>query len=79
MADEPVRLSPGDATAEEILDRLEDGDRVVLEREFLGSVHEVTLRYEGGTYYCDTPTTLHRHESAEDMRRCLDEQRYGSG
>lgn len=78
MSDGPVRLSPGEATATEIIERLETGDRVIVETELLGSVHEITLRFDGEVYYCDTPTTLHRHESAEDMRRCLDDQRYGS-
>ena len=73
----PVRVRPGDLTVEEILERLHAGERVVVEREVLGGVHEVTLRFDGGTYYCDTPTTLHRHDTAEAMRACLDEQRYG--
>jgi hypothetical protein len=78
MSDGPIRLSPGDATATEIIERLEAGDRVIVETELLGSVHEITLRFDGEVYYCDTPTTLHRHETAEGMRRCLDDQRYGS-
>ena len=78
MGDGPLRISAGEATAAEILERLESGDRVIVETERLGSVHEVTLRYDGDTYYCDTPTTLHRHDTAEGMRRCLDDQAYGS-
>jgi hypothetical protein len=79
MNDGSIHVSPGEATATEIIDYLEAGDRVIVETELLGSTHEITLRFDGGVYYCDTPTTLHRHETAEDMRRCLDEQRYGSG
>jgi hypothetical protein len=76
---DPVHLSPGEATPAEIIERLEAGDRVIVETELLGSVHEITLRFDGEVYYCDTPTTLHRHETREGMRRCLDDQRYGSG
>ena len=75
---EPTRVRPGELTVEQILERLHAGERVVVERELLGGVHEVTLRFDGETYYCDTPTTLHRHETPEDMRACLDQQRYGS-
>ena len=74
----PTRVQPGELTVEEILERLHEGDRVVIERELLGGVHEITLRFDGNTYYCDTPTTLHRHDTPEGMRSCLDEQRYGS-
>ena len=74
----PTRIEPGELTVEEIIERLHAGDRVVIERELLGGVHEVTLRFDGQIYYCDTPTTLHRHETPEGMRSCLDKQRYGS-
>ena len=40
---------------------------------------EVTLRHDGDVYYCDTPTTLHKHESSDEMRECLDEQGYVDG
>jgi hypothetical protein len=43
----------------------------------LGGVHEVTLRHDGTTYYCDTPTTLHKHRSAEEMRTCIERMGYG--
>lgn len=75
--DGPIRVRPGELTVEEILERLHAGDRLVVEQEFLGEVHDITLRFDGETYYCDTPTTLHRHETVEGMRTCLDEQRYG--
>jgi hypothetical protein len=75
--DGPIRVRPGELTVVEILERLHAGDRLVVEQEFLGEVHDITLRFDGETYYCDTPTTLHRHETVEGMRTCLDEQRYG--
>ena len=70
------RVAQGELTAEEIIDRLHDGQRVVIEYEVVGTAQTVTLRFDGETYYCDTPTTLHRHETVEAMRTCLDEQRY---
>lgn len=74
---EPLVVEAGERSAEELLAALDDGRRVVVRTEFLGSEHEVTLRRDGGTYYCDTPTRLHRHESADEMRDCLLTEGYG--
>lgn len=74
---EPLVVDAGEMDAAEILTMLESGRRVVVRTELLGSEHEVTLRHDGETYYCDTPTRLHKHDSAEEMRECLEEQGYG--
>jgi hemin uptake protein HemP len=76
MTEAPMRIRPGEASVDEIIDRLQAGQRVIVERELLGGVHEITLRFDGEIYYCDTPTTLHRHETADGMRQCLKGQRY---
>jgi len=73
---EPSVVAAGELRVEELLDALETGERVVVRTEFLGSEHEVTLRYDGTTFYCDTPTRLHRHQSREEMRTCLENQGY---
>jgi hypothetical protein len=73
---EPLRVRAGDLSAEEVLAALREGRRVLVETELLGSTHEVTLRYDGSVFYCDTPTTLHKHESIEEMRTCLEQQGY---
>ena len=54
MTDGALRIEPGELTAGEILDHLHDGRRLVVELELLGSSHDVVLRYDGGTIYCDT-------------------------
>lgn len=77
MTDGPLRIAPGELSVEEILDHLQAGTRVVIERDLLGSVHEVTLRFDGEVYYCDTPTTLHKHPDEEGMRACIDKMGYG--
>jgi hypothetical protein len=74
---EPLRVDAGERSVEELLGELQAGRRIVVRTEFLGSEHEVTLRREGETYYCDTPTRLHKHESATEMRECLTNQGYG--
>ena len=73
----PLVIEAGEMGTEELLDTLRDGKRVVVKTEFLGSEHEVTLRHDGETYYCDTPTRLHKHDSEEEMRECLVKQGYG--
>jgi hypothetical protein len=76
MADPPV-VTAGDLGVEDLLATLQDERRVVVRTEFLGSEHEVTLRWDGETYYCDTPTRLHKHDSEAEMRTCLRNQGYG--
>lgn len=72
---EPLVIEAGEVEIEELLDTLERGQRVVVKTEFLGSSHEVTLRYDD-VWYCDTPTRLHKHESRDEMRTCLERQGY---
>jgi len=68
---ETVVLEAGEWPSGRIVEALEDGQRVVVRTEFMGSVHEVTMRWDGDTYYCDSPTRLHRHEDREGFRGCL--------
>jgi hemin uptake protein HemP len=75
---DPLRVSAGELTTDEILSAIEDGQRVVVSTEMLGADHEVTLRHDGEVYYCDTPTTLHKHEDPAEMRECLVKQGYAS-
>jgi hypothetical protein len=73
---EPLRAKSGELTADEILTALQDGRRVVIETEMLGEPHQVILRHDGTTFYCDTPTTLHKHGSEHEMRTCIDRMGY---
>lgn len=75
---ELLRIGPGELSAGDILAALDDGQRVVIRTELLGSEYEVTLRREGDIYYCDTPTTLHKHETEGGMRECLAKQGYSA-
>jgi hemin uptake protein HemP len=77
--EEPLRVKAGDLSAEEILTALREGRRVVIETELFGGTHEVTLRHDGSTYYCDTPTTLHKHTEETEMRECIERMGYGDG
>jgi hypothetical protein len=74
---DPLVVDAGELDAEELLETLKGERRVVVRTEFLGSEHEVTLRWDGETFYCDTPTRLHRHDDETEMRTCLENQGYG--
>jgi hypothetical protein len=76
--DDPRVIEAGELDVDEIMGALQDGRRLVVRTEFLGSEHEVTLRRDGDTYYCDTPARLHKHTSEEEMRTCLRRQGYAS-
>lgn len=68
---EPLRVEAGELSAEEILDILLDGRRILVEAEMMGGTHQVSLRHDGTTFYCDTPTTLHKHTEREEMLTCV--------
>lgn len=74
---EPLRIDPGEWTADEIVDELTSGRRILVTVEMLGRPHEISLRYDGTHYYCDTPTRLHKHSDATEMRECVRKMSYG--
>ena len=72
-----MRIEAGEHSADEIIAALREGRRVIVRTEMLGGNHVVTLRHDGTTYYCDTPTTLHRHTEEAEMRECIENMGYG--
>lgn len=72
---EPLRVASGELSIDELVTALNEGRRVIVETELLGATHDVTLRFDGDTYYCDTPTTLHKHDDETEMRECI--RRFG--
>ncbi|MFB6119249.1 hypothetical protein [Halosegnis sp.] len=71
-----ITIDAGEFDADELIERLREGERVVVRTEFLGELREVTLRYDGETFYCDTPTRLHKHDDEAEMRACIEQQGY---
>lgn len=69
---ESTVVEPGERTAEELLSGLENGERFLVRTEVLGSIEELTLRFDGEIYYCDSPTILHKHTDADEMRECIE-------
>ncbi len=77
MSSTPLRVAAGELSADEIIEQLRDGRRVLVTVEAYGSESEVALRHDGETFYCDTPTRLHRHDDEADMRACIEHMGYG--
>ena len=73
---EPLYVSAGELHADEFLEILTAGRRIVVTIEVLGTEKTVTLRWDGETFYCDTPTQLHRHDDEAEMRECIEEHGY---
>ena len=73
---EPLRADAGELTADEILDALREGRRVIVRTEMFGSSYDLALRHDGTTFYCDTPTRLHKHDSEAEMRQCIEQMGY---
>jgi hypothetical protein len=73
-----ITVKAGEFGVDELMSRLKDGERVVVQTEFLGSTREVTLRFDGETFYCDTPTRLHKHAEEAEMRACIERQGYAA-
>ncbi|WP_254839458.1 hypothetical protein [Natronomonas marina] len=67
----PTVVEAGEHDTEELLERLRQRERLVVRTDVLGSPEEMTLRFDGETYYCDTPTTLHKHDTPEEMAECM--------
>ena len=67
-----TRVSRGELTADEILEILDGGGRVVIEVSVLGKATTVVVRRHRGTYYCDTPIKLLTHDTREEFRECLE-------
>lgn len=73
---EAIRAKPGELTADDVVDALDSGRRVLITVEVVGTEKQVALRRRGDVYYCDTPTTLHTHDTESGIRTCLESQGY---
>ena len=49
--DGPPTVEAGDYTSEELLARLRDQERLIVRADVLGSSEEMTLRFDGETFY----------------------------
>lgn len=59
-------------TSAEIIEELDQGNRVLIEGDIFGDRLRLAIREQEGTYYCDTPVKLMTFETDEDLRQCLE-------
>ena len=72
MPTESPRIAATETSTSALIDRLDAGERVVLELKKLGITTTVTLRKQGETYYCETPIKLLTYDTREGMKTCLE-------
>ena len=78
MTPEPLRVARKEFSSEEIVDRLDEGQRVIVTVEALGIEREVTLRKTEGEYVCDTGLKLLTYETRDGMKQCIERLRLAS-
>jgi len=72
---ELITASRGELSSGEILGVLDDDGRVTISVSMLGRSMQLVLREHQGTYYCDTPMKLVRHDTREGFRNCIEKFR----
>ena len=70
-----THVSRKELTAAEIVDAVENGERVIIDVSILSKTISLVIRKQDGTYYCDTPMKLMTHESRDELRQCLEQFR----
>lgn len=75
MTDGTVRINRKEYSAEEILERLDSGERITVAIEALGIEREITLRKNDGEYVCDTGLKLMSYDNRNGMKNCLERLR----
>lgn len=75
MTDSAVRINRKEYSAEEILERLDSGERITVAIEALGIEREITLRKNDGEYVCDTGLKLMSYDDRNGMKNCLERLR----
>jgi hypothetical protein len=71
MSDEPVKISRKELSSDEIMERIQSGQRVIVTVEMLGVEREVTLRKTEEEYVCDTGLKLMNYEDQDGLKACI--------
>jgi hypothetical protein len=75
MSDEPVKISRKELSSDEIMERIQSGQRVIVTVEMLGVEREVTLRKTEDEYICDTGLKLMNYEEQDGLKACIERLR----
>lgn len=75
MSEKAIEVSRKEFSSEEVLDRLDEGQRVVVSVDVLGVERDVTLRKTDEQYVCDTGLKLMSYDDREGLRGCIEKLR----
>lgn len=71
VTDSTLRVPAGERSAESIIEALNEGRQVVIDKEVHGRTSQTTRQLSDGIYRCQTPTKPHTHETEKGVRICL--------
>jgi hypothetical protein len=69
--DSTLQATAGDLHAESIIEALNDGQRVIIEKTVHGQTSQTVREFSEGVYRCQTPVKPHTHETENGLRICL--------
>lgn len=75
MSESSVEVPRKEFSAEEALDRIEAGQRVVVTVDVMGASRDVTLRKTDDEYVCDTGLKLLSYDDRDGLRTCIERLR----
>lgn len=75
MSDSSVEISRKEFSSEEVLDRIESGQRVIVTVEVMGVSRDVTLRKTDNQYVCDTGLKLMNYDDRDGLKACIERLR----
>lgn len=72
MPADPIKIARKELSSEEVLDRIEDGQRVIVTVGTLGVEKDVVLRKTERGYVCDTGFKLLTYDDREGLQQCIE-------
>ena len=69
------RVSRKELQSSNVIERLDEGERIIVEVGVFGQTKDVVLRKTGGEYQCDTGFKLFSYDDPEEMRQCIERLR----
>ena len=70
-----IQITRKEFSSEDVLDRLDEGQRVIVTVTVLGVSMDVALRKADDEYVCDTGLKLMTYSDREGMKRCIERLR----
>lgn len=75
MGNSSVEIPRKEFSSQEVLDRIDDGQRVIVTVDVMGIEREVSLRKADNEYVCDTGLKLMSYEDRAGLKACIERLR----